>query len=434
MNKKILDNFFKIIIFVPLISFIFGFYFDEDSAGGGGYKNDSIWIRENINIFLTFSLKDAILHPDLFGNRTPLIYILNKYLNPFFFDFEKYRTSVFFFSLIGPVFLYKILKVRFKEVDNKILFFISSLVYLSPYYRTSAFWGLNENYGIISSFISLYLIETFIRSDNRNILKFILIIFFSSITVYFDLKLLIIPLYCFYKILRLNISNNFKIISLIFYFLLSLPYLYLIYIWQGLVPPLTQLENPNTVTSFTDIKNIYFIHTGYAATIIAFYTFPLILFFKKDTLINFKDIIFSYKFALIIFLSFLYVMINFFILDFEKFTVTDYWIGLGVVHRLSLILTESIRYQELLTYFFILLSLSFISVFFILKKFDFYLISYFLIISLFLWPLMQEYFDPIILIIAFCLFNSIKTFNKLNSFFLFGYLSIFLIIANLYYS
>tara|TARA_B100001989_G_C24527505_1_gene459551 strand:- start:926 stop:1567 length:642 start_codon:yes stop_codon:yes gene_type:complete len=213
-----------------------------------------------------------------------------------------------------------------------------------------------------------------------------------------------------------------------------LPYLYLIYIWQGLVPPLTQLENPNTVTSFTDIKNIYFIHTGYAATIIAFYTFPLILFFKKDTLINFKDIIFSYKFALIIFLSFLYVMINFFILDFEKFTVTDYWIGLGVVHRLSLILTESIRYQELLTYFFILLSLSFISVFFILKKFDFYLISYFLIISLFLWPLMQEYFDPIILIIAFCLFNSIKTFNKLNSFFLFGYLSIFLIIANLYYS
>ena len=127
-------------------------------------------------------------------------------------------------------------------------------------------------------------------------------------------------------------------------------------------------------------------------------------------------------------------MINFFILDFEKFTVTDYWIGLGVVHKLSLILTESIRYQELLTYFFILLSLSFISVFFILKKFDFYLISYFLIISLFLWPLMQEYFDPIILIIAFCLFNSIKTFNKLNSFFLFGYLSIFLIIANLYYS
>ena len=194
----------------------------------------------------------------------------------------KSTEQVCFFSLIGPVFLYKILKVRFKEVDNKILFFIASLVYLSPYYRTSAFWGLNENYGIISSFISLYLIETFIRSDNRNILKFILIIFFSSITVYFDLKLLIIPLYCFYKILRLNISNNFKIISLIFYSLLSLPYLYLIYVWQGIVPPLTQLKI-QILLLVCDIKNIYFIHMGYAATIIAFYTFPLILFFKKDT-------------------------------------------------------------------------------------------------------------------------------------------------------
>ena len=372
--------------------------------------------------------------PDLFGNRTPLIYIINKYLNPFFFDFEKYRTSVFFFSLIGPVFLYKILKIKFKEVDNKILFFIASLVYLSPYYRTSAFWGLNENYGIISSFISLYLIETFIRSDNRNILKFILIIFFSSITVYFDLKLLIIPLYCFYKIIKLDININFKIISLILYFLFSLPYLYLIYIWQGLVPPLTQLENPNTVTSYKDIKNIYFIHIGYAATIIAFYTLPLIFFMKKEIINNLKNIIFNYKFLIIIILSFLYVIFNFFILDFEKFTVTDYWIGLGVVHKLSLMLTESIRYQELITYIFILLSLSFVSIFFILNKSDFILLSYFLIISLFLWPLMQEYFDPIILIIALCLLKSVININKFNSSILFGYLSIFLIIANLYYS
>ena len=63
MNKKILDNFFNVLIFVPIISFIFGFYLDEDSAGGGGYKNDSVWIRKNIDIFLTYSLKDAILHP-----------------------------------------------------------------------------------------------------------------------------------------------------------------------------------------------------------------------------------------------------------------------------------------------------------------------------------------------------------------------------------
>ena len=155
---------------------------------------------------------------------------------------------------------------------------------------------------------------------------------------------------------------------------------------------------------------------------------------KKEIINNLKNIIFNYKFLIIIILSFLYVIFNFFILDFEKFTVTDYWIGLGVVHKLSLMLTESIRYQELITYIFIFFSLSFVSIFFILNKSDFILLSYFLIISLFLWPLMQEYFDPIILIIALCLLKSVININKFNSSILFGYLSIFLIIANLYYS
>ena len=166
-RKNIYDKIYNILIFIPILSYALGFYFNENSAGIGGYAGDSDWIRKNIEIFITNSLKDAIIHPDLFGNRTPLIYIINKYLNPFFGEFEKYRTSVFFFSLLGPIFLFKILKIKFSEVDNKILFFVSSFVYLSPYYRTSAYWGLNENYGIISGIISLYLIETFIRSEKK---------------------------------------------------------------------------------------------------------------------------------------------------------------------------------------------------------------------------------------------------------------------------
>ena len=52
---------------------------------------------------------------------------------------------------------------------------------------------------------------------------------------------------------------------------------------------------------------------------------------------------------------------------------------------------------------------------------------------LLLWPLMQEYFDPTILVIAFSLFKSVKNFNKINSLIIFSYFSIFLIVANLYY-
>ena len=74
------ESIFKIIIFFPIISFFLGFHLDENSAGAGGYNGDIKWIKSNIKIFLENDLSTAILHSDYFGNRTTLIYILQKYL------------------------------------------------------------------------------------------------------------------------------------------------------------------------------------------------------------------------------------------------------------------------------------------------------------------------------------------------------------------
>ena len=46
--------------------------------------------------------------------------------------------------------------------------------------------------------------------------------------------------------------------------------------------PATQLANPKTITSISDLKLIYHIHAGYAATLISFYLLPVILFTKKN--------------------------------------------------------------------------------------------------------------------------------------------------------
>ena len=72
--------------------------------------------------------------------------------------------------------------------------------------------------------------------------------------------------------------------------------------------------------------------------------------------------------------------------------------------------------------------------FYYLNKKDFLLILYFILISLFLWPLMQEYFDPIVFIIAVALFKSLKNVNKINLSILTFYQVIFLTIANFYYN
>ena len=214
-HKIYMEKLFNLIIFLPILSFFLGFYLNENSAGMGNYAADSDWIKENIKIFLDNNLRDAVLHPDLFGNRTPLIYVLNKIFNPFFGNFETYRASVFVISIFGPIFFYYLLKLRFYFVDKKILFLVSSFIYLSPYYRTSAYWGLNENYSIVSTILTFLFFQNYLLNKKTKNLFLLLSILFSSITVYFDLKFLIVPLICLIKIIIIN--KNFKKIFLIFF-------------------------------------------------------------------------------------------------------------------------------------------------------------------------------------------------------------------------
>ena len=184
------------------------------------------------------------------------------------------------------------------------------------------------------------------------------------------------------------------------------------------------------------MKNLYFIHLGYSSTILSFYLLPLIsLTGDFDTIKKrLKNILIDKKIFFLISLSILYISYNFIFFDFEKFTVSEYWVGLGIVHKLTIILTQNIFYQKIITYLFFLFSFLFLIYFYYIKRTDIFIISYFLIISLFLWPLMQEYFDPSVLIISLSMFVSINYLNKVNSIFLTLYFGIFLIIANIYYS
>ena len=115
INQKILTY---LIFFFIILSFFFGFYFDENSAGAGRYDGNISWILENIEIFKYNQLKNAIFHENLFGNRPPLIYILNELFNPFIYEYEKYRVFVFTLSLTGPFFIYLNLKKNHPNTNN----------------------------------------------------------------------------------------------------------------------------------------------------------------------------------------------------------------------------------------------------------------------------------------------------------------------------
>ena len=428
------NTIFKIIIFLPIISFFVGFYLDENSAGAGGYNGDIKWIKSNIKIFLDNDLRAAILHPDFFGNRTPLIYILQKIFNPFVNNYEIYRLTSFLISLIGPIIFYQLLKKKFLNVDKEILFLIASLIYLSPYYRTSAFWGLNENYGLITAVTSFYFLYKILNIGHFKFLDLMFLIFFSSLSIYFDLKLAFIPLVSFLMIIFSQINLRIKFITFLSYTILSIPYLALIVYWDGIVPIKTQLANQNTITSIEDFSKIYFIHLGYAATLISFYILPVLLFTNKNLTNNFKEIFYKNETYIFLFLILLFIFSLFYLFDFEKFTVKDYWIGLGVVHKLSILITDNLFLREIITYIFFFFSFLLIFFFYTLNKIDVFYLLYFFLLSLLLWPLMQEYFDPIILIIVFSLFKSVKYFNKIRALLIFAYFSVFLSVANFYYN
>ena len=433
-NKNNLIIFFTFLIY---ISFFLGFYFNENSIGSGGYGSDLVWIWKNFTIYKSNDLWTSIHHPDFFGNRTPLLYILHILFNPFVFDIDSYRFTVFCISFLAPPIFYTCLRQKFKNIDKTILFFISSFVLLSPYYRTHAYWGMEINYGIITMLASIFFLNYTLYENINSKLKLYfsltLLTFFSSLCVYFDQKLLIIPLIVLFEILRSKINFRFKIFSLINYCIFAIPFLYLIIIWKGIVPPSTQQANPSTITTSSRMELLWYEHLGYATTIMAFYLLPLLLFKSKNLYVLFKNFFIEKNNYVIISLFFIYLfyLLNFF--DYKEFTYEKYWVGLGYIHKISLILFNDYLLQEIFTYFAFFISWIIILIFAEKNLKDFFIIFYFYFLSLLLWPLTQETFDPLIILLVFTIFSSKLFINYKNSILLFLYLSIFLLSANIYY-
>ena len=409
-----------------LLSYFIGFYLNENSAGAGTANGDFTLIWENLQLYNNGILKnlDSPLYSD---SRTPLAYILHVLFNPFIDSEYQFRVSVLFISLLCPIFFYLSLKTKYKNIDKYLAIFISSLILLSPYFRTSAYWGLGENYGILFLLISYFLFEKKrYLGKNLNleqIINLFLLTFCSSLCVYFDHKLLIIPLFCFCSIVfNKNNNNHIKILLTLFYLIFSIPFLYLIYLWSGILPPL-----PNSARYAG--SEFYIFNIGYTATIIAFYLIPFLVFFQKK---SFFFLFFSFFKVKNIFYFILFAAYFLLILFFSNFSEIDE-MGKGWLHKLVIFLFENKNIQYTVTLFSFFVSWILICIYFDQKIFDKIIIYFLLIISFFIYPIYQEYFDPLIIILIFTFLQKKIIINNKNVFILCAYLSVLLILSNLFY-
>ena len=433
--QKIITIIFSLLI---INSYFFGFFYQENSIGSGGYKGDLDWMWKNFQIFKNENLLQAIKSNDFFGNRSPLLYIINIYLNPFISDIDNYRFSITIFSLLASYTLFLCIKEKYKNINFEIILFLSLIILLSPFYRTSSFWGMETQYGIISSLISIYF---FLKTNELKKISYryiFLTIFFSSLTVYFDLKLVIIPLFIFLKILFSNLNNNIKLFSSLSFLLLAIPYFYLIFLWKGIVPEATQVSNPLQITHLVNSK-FHMVNILFATNMLGFYLFPFLLlkknFYKS---IKITPNIFNLV-LLLLFVSYLLYFISADLYDFvdkiprESGGYKDFW-GLGYSEKLGNILFDSRIFSISFNVIIYLISVLIIILFINTNYINFFLILFFLILSIALFPLMQEYFDPYIYIISLLLTKNEYDFNFSKCTFVFLYFSFFLASSIIYYS
>ena len=431
----------KFTIFLSLliiISYFFGYFNQENSIGSGGYYGDLEWIWKNFEIFKNENLFQAIKSNDFFGNRTALLYIINIYLNPFINDINNYRLSITIFSLLASYVLFLCIKEKYKDINFETALFLSLVILLSPFYRTSSFWGMETQYGIISSLLSILFLFKNDKLKNSSYINIFLSVFFSSATVYFDLKLIIIPIYVYFKILLSNLEVKVKIFSSINYLLFAIPYFLLIILWSGIVPIATQQANPLQITHLINSK-FHMVNILFTTNILGFYLFPFLIL-KKDIFRTLKNLPNKFNFILLLlFIIYLFYFINADLYNYvDKYSresggYKDFW-GLGYSAKLGEILFDNRVFSIALNLIVYLISVLIVVLFINSNLTNLFLILFFLLTSIALFPLMQEYFDPYIFIISILLAKNEYKFNFKKCFFVFLYFSFFLTTSIIYYS
>jgi hypothetical protein len=431
-NQK---NFSYALFLFTLCFFFYGFISEENSAGAGGFSGDfsNSWITLqtfiNNDIFTAIKTSSNPISEksQYISSRPPLIWILNKYLNPFTDNQIKWLRSIFFLSLFAPVLFYYCLKKKFPGISNDKLILLSSTLLLSPYFRTSSYWGLEENYGIIFTLISFIIFNIYQKdktSSYKKFLKLFILTLTSSLCVYLDQKLLIIPLFFLIKIFNSKEKKTLKIFSVILFLIFAIPFIYLIFLWKNIIPTVD-------ASSRGTGQILHLSHIGFTITILGFYFIPFFLF-KKE---NYKLLLLNYfktKKSFLLILAFIFYLIISFIFD-NYHNVQYSHLGKGFVHKISILFFPDIKIQKLFVY------LSFIFFYFVTTLFlnfklsECLIVLYFIISSIFIHPLQQEYFDPLLLIIFFIFFNFKLKFYYKNIFLLHFYLLIFLFITKFYY-
>ena len=416
MSSVFLDkNIYKkeIVFFLILYtSLIISFFLGENSTGGaiGDYINQ----KRASQAFASEFLK-TFFEYDTYGTRHSPILII------FLSLFEKIKLPDVFIRLIHlhlalflPFIFYKCLSVKFKEIDKKILFFLSCLIFLSPTFRSLAIWPDSRLLGLILFVTSIYYFLKFEESKN---FKFAIYnVIFLALSAYLSPNFSVFSIYFFTKFFF-----NYGILSKkIFYiitinFVLALPIFYYIFVLDVnfLLKTAAIGIEENEKIIFNNLFNDILI----TFSIIFFYLIPFIFLkiIRIKNIFNLKEILIS---------------ISIFSICVFYFDYNYFYSGGGIFFKVSNFFFNNNYLFYLISFFAILFTYTLIS-----EKYLNILLFVIIILNNPQYTIYHKYFDPFLLIAFFTIFSFNidlkKIFQAKNYLLVFTYFLFFLFISNL---
>ena len=381
-NQSYIDIFCFFILFIfSLSTFYFSYINQIDISGGGSstdirthYKYIKV-LNTNLNNLFTFGSEFKLMN-------FPLHHIIFSRFDFLSDDLDKYLNVFVLISFFLPLLFYLNLKTLFPYIDNLKILFYTMLIISLPNFQASAIWGNNHITSLIFLLISVLFLNLHKTENPRTKTNIFFIFFFLSLAAYTRQYYVILFPFFILRVLESNKNNYLFILSSLF--LLALPGIF----YLNYNPKLLIFNAGLEITNFYSSIII----TG---SIIGFFLFPFYLMNFKENVHKFFEFLKKRKNKIIFILFllfFIFIAINF------KYDGT---VGGGFFHKLSNFIFSN-------NYIFFILSFICLIIIFTYKTDKFLFLS--LIIPILIsfssgfW-IFQKYFEPLIILLFFLLFD-----------------------------
>ena len=384
---KLIDRFFNYNLFgiFLYLTLILGFLYEENLNFGSYYD----WINAYNFPIKSFSdnFTETLLNYDQFGQRHSPVYLI--FLSLFLdlnFNFDQIRLIHLHLSLSLIWIFYSCLKLKFRNIDKRYLQLLSLVIFLSPSFRSLSIWPDSRLPGLILFSLSIYY---FLKFSRFNTLRYAWFTFFSLIlSAYISPNFSVFFLYYFFFFFKKLKFINLMILSF-FTCLAAAPAIYYIFVLE------INFLFSNTFDSDIVANNSLLLKFNISDKILIISS---IILFHLTPILAHKEIhnqFFRYiKKNLIIILIPLFIF--FYLFAYKFFT------GGGIFFQFSHLLFDNNYLFFIISFF----SLSFIMYLSNLSIGNFYLI-FLLIVSNIQYSIYHKYYEPLILIIFFTLFQNL---------------------------